>query len=190
MGWEVLENQGTGALGNGLLGKFGETGPYPQLVAPLWVQRNQWDHTKFTCWRSETIFPNLGELGDLGNQREMHDFRYSAHTSDNIVLPPLPAKAALSALNEALHEQPQSPVLALLLLTQDAKAKGGSGLGEKQVFCLNAAQQSSKLSYSTVSLGAGSNAVSKWARVLAFMCVYAYVCLNRLYPHFFSLVGL
>lgn len=125
MGWELLENQGMGALGNCLLGKFGETGPYPQLVAPLWVQRSQWDQTKFTCWRSETIFPNLGELGDLGNQREMHNFRYSAHTSDNIVLPPLPAKAALSTLNEALHEQPRSPVLALLLLMQDAKAKGG-----------------------------------------------------------------
>ena len=79
----------------------------------------------------------------------MHNFRYSGHISYNIALPPLPAKAALSSLNEALQEQHQTPVLALPLLMQDAEWKRGPGFGEKQLFCSNAAQQSSRLSYST-----------------------------------------
>lgn len=141
---DLMDNWGAGALGNGLPGKFAGTGPFPQLVTPLWIQGNLWDWNEFTSWKSEPIFPNLGELGNSGIQGEMLNSRHSGHISYKIFLPPLPAKTALSPLNEALHEQPQSPVLALLLM-QDAKWKWG----ENQVFCLNAAEQSSKLSYST-----------------------------------------
>lgn len=48
MRWDLMDNRGAGALGNGLPGKFAGTGPFPQLVTPLWIQGSLWDRTEFT----------------------------------------------------------------------------------------------------------------------------------------------
>lgn len=81
MRWDLMDNWGAGALGNGLPGKPAGTGPFPQLVTPLWIQGNLWDWTEFTSWKSEPVFPNLGELGNQGIQGKMLNSRYSGHIS-------------------------------------------------------------------------------------------------------------
>lgn len=86
--WDLMDNWGAGALGNGLPGKSAGTGPFPQLVTPLWVQGNLWDQNEFTSLNSEPVFPNLGELGNWRIQGEMLNSRHSGHISYKIFLPP------------------------------------------------------------------------------------------------------
>lgn len=144
MRWDLMDNWGAGALGNGLPGKSAGTGPFPQLVTHLWIQGNLWDQTEFYLLKVWAHFSKLGRAWKWRDSRRNAQFQTLRSYFIRDFPSSLPAKTALPPLNEALHEQPQSPVLALLLI-QDAKWKQA----ENQVFCLNAAQQSSRLSCST-----------------------------------------
>lgn len=168
MRWDLMDNWGAGALGNGLPGKPAGTGPFPQPVTPLWIQGNLWDWTEFTSWKFEPLFPNFGELGNQGIRGEMLNSRHSGHISCKIFLPPCqqrqPCLLQRKLCMSSLRVQSWHSFWCKMPNESRVKTKNFAWMQHSRAQGFPAAP-------SRASLGARSNTVSNWARIWAFMCV-------------------